>query len=78
MKVNIIASVVLEIKNNHLFPLSLLNPHQTKRLAIAIELQRYDLTSISQIIIDNIILIKFYNNVNLKYNFSKNFSKINF
>lgn len=64
---------MLEIKNNHLFPLSPLNPHQTKRLTIAIELQRYDLTLILQIIIDNIILFKFYNNVNLKYNFYKFF-----
>lgn len=42
-KVNIIASVVLEIKNNHLFPLSPLNPHQMKRLTIAIELQQFNL-----------------------------------
>lgn len=44
-KVNIIASVVLEIKNNHLFPLSPLNPHQMKRLTIAIELQQFNLNT---------------------------------
>lgn len=37
--------VVLEIKNNHLFPLSPLNPHQMKRLTIAIELQQFNLNT---------------------------------
>ena len=43
-KVDVITLVELEIKNDHLFPLSPLNPDQAKRLAIAIELQHRDLS----------------------------------